>query len=150
MVNDPNVREVRYLDAGNVKARRLVFLCVGAVALLLESPCLYAFCETEAMSACAANDQQCVYDAGTAATHAVRDCKASAAGNGNYGLRVRTFSMANLKRSSFGDALQLLAPALAAQRPNFTRRTACVTAEHSAEFRVRPPVPVPSPVRLSP
>lgn len=83
MVNDVNVRKVRYLGAENVKARRLVFLCVGAVALLLESPCLYAFCETEAMSACAANDQQCVDDAGTAVTHAVRDCKASVAGNGN-------------------------------------------------------------------
>ena len=56
-----------------------------------------------------------------------------------YGLRVRTFSMASLKRSSFGDALQLLAPALAAQRLNSTRRTACVTAEHSAAFRVRAP-----------
>jgi hypothetical protein len=118
MVHDASVREVRYLDAGNVKANRLVFLCVGAIALLLESPCLYAFCETEAMSACGASDQQCVSDAATAVTHALRDCKASVAGNGNAQLWTAS--------QNFFDGQP--------QEKQFWRcvATACASAAHSA------------------
>jgi len=87
MVKGLNVRAVRHPGAEKSNARRLAFLCIGATALLLESPGIYAFCETEARSACAETDQQCIDNAGTAVTNAVRDCKVSA---GNAQLWIAT------------------------------------------------------------
>jgi hypothetical protein len=90
MINGLNVRAVRHPGAEKSKARRLAFVCIGATALLLESPSVYAFCETEARSACAKNDQQCIDNAGTAVTNAVRDCKVSVGKAGNAQLWTAT------------------------------------------------------------
>src|SRR5260370_1161201 len=92
MVNGLNVRAVRHPGAEKFNARRLAFLCIGVTALLLESSIVYAFCETEARSACAENDQQCIDNAGTAVTNAVRDCKVSVGKSGNAHLWTATSS----------------------------------------------------------
>ena len=92
MINGLNVRIVRHPDAEKFKTRRLAFLCIGATALLLESPSVYAFCETEARSACAEGGRQCIDNAGTAVSNAVRDCKDSVGKNGNAQLWIATSS----------------------------------------------------------
>ena len=90
MVHNVDVRAIQCPNSDNFKARRFAFLCIGAAALLLESSSLYAFCEAEARSACAANDQQCIDSAGTMATNAVRDCKVSVGRTGNAQLWIAT------------------------------------------------------------
>jgi len=90
MIHNVDVRAIQYPNSENFKARRFAFLCIGAAALLLESSSLYAFCEAEARSACAVNDQQCIDNAGTVATNAVRDCKVSVGRTGNAQLWIAT------------------------------------------------------------
>jgi hypothetical protein len=90
MVRDVDVQAIQYPNSENFKARRFAFLCIGAAALLFESSSLYAVCEAEARSACAANDQQCIDNAGTMATNAVRDCKVSVGRAGNAQLWIAT------------------------------------------------------------
>jgi len=90
MIHEVDVRAIQYRASENFKARRFAFLCIGAAALLLESSSLYAFCEAEARSNCAANDQHCIDNAGTMATNAVRDCKVSVGKAGNAQLWIAT------------------------------------------------------------